>query len=235
MVELKGLCTLPNENNISYFKTTMNIEIKSDILRRSILIESSLAQLLGTILNIQNTDSKSLGYTGTALSFKAKTDLLYDIDRISQPLYNDLLTFMEIRNQFIHNSDTNSYELVIKRIPRKKNLLDFIKENAIFASENETSLKLGVQGLSISILENLKSAHLKILDELMTEYDKEDVEKNMRKIQLEILSECITSVFNRLKNTYEIVFDDKKDFNNILKDEILKEFSNRTEKKYKNS
>lgn len=214
----------------------MNIEIKSDILRRSILIESSLAQLLGTILNIQSSDSKSLGYTGTALSFKAKTDLLYDIDRISKPLYNDILTFMEIRNQFIHNSDTNSYELVInERINRKNNLLDFINKNEICAADSETSLKLGVQGLSISILENLKTAHLKILDELISEYDKEDVERNMRKIQLEILSECITNVFNRIKNMNETIFDDKKDFNNILKDEILKEFSSRTEKKTYNN
>ena len=102
----------------------MNIKLKSEILEKSITIETYLSQILMRLLDIVNNENKTLSYKGTALSFKAKVDLLFDIEKIEKNLYNDLVTFMEIRNQFIHNYDTNSFETVNLRINSKKRLIE---------------------------------------------------------------------------------------------------------------
>jgi len=137
----------------------MNLKLKSEVLAKSIHIETYLSQILMTLLDIESINNRTLGTKGSALSFKAKTDLLYDINKINKELYTDLIIFMEIRNQFIHNFDTNSYEIVIKRIGKEKRLLELFAESKIEngnIKEKEEKLKFGFSHLSISIFKRLE-------------------------------------------------------------------------------
>jgi hypothetical protein len=97
----------------------MNIKLKSQVLKASIEIETKLSELLLELLDIIKDTPKTLVKTGSALTFKSKADLLLDIYKIDQELYTDLILFTEIRNQFIHINETNSFETVIERVKKE--------------------------------------------------------------------------------------------------------------------
>ena len=149
----------------------MNIKLKSEILEKSIKIETYLSQILMRLLDIENNDSKTLGTKGSALSLKSKTDLLYDINKIDSQLYKDLIIFMEIRNQFIHNHDTNSYEFVINRVNKEKRIMEFFselnfdKDLQIFVQEKEVKLKAGFKRFYFSVVERLITTEKKVVTE----------------------------------------------------------------------
>ncbi|WP_282031831.1 hypothetical protein [Winogradskyella eximia] len=147
----------------------MNIKLKSEILEKSITIETYLSQILMRLLDIDNNENKTLSYKGTALSFKAKVDLLFDIEKIEKNLYNDLVTFMEIRNQFIHNYDTNSFETVNLRINRKKRLIELYDSQTEVEKKDsityEKKLRIGFLNLSIKIIQDLEITEKTIIAE----------------------------------------------------------------------
>ena len=146
----------------------MNLKLKSEILDKSINIETYLSKILMTLLGIKKLDNRALGYKGTALSFKSKADLLYDIDKISKKLYSNLIMFMEIRNQFIHNFDTDSFQIVLDRVNKKTKILEFYQSGNnqhLKIEDEETKYRLGFINLTISILKGLEKAESDIVSE----------------------------------------------------------------------
>ena len=216
----------------------MNIELKSEVLQNSILIEDYLSRILTKLFLIRKTETITLGHRGTALSFKAKTDLLYDLGKIEKPLYTDLLTFMEIRNQFIHNGDTNSFIFVIKqRINNKKTFTDYVKSLNLGIENTEKEYQAGFHRYTASIITRLNETDEKIWSDRMNQLGKElELHNKIKELeQSEILIEClsdsideVTSIFGkRFKET----FKDPKDIGEKLKIDIQRVFDKKLKDK----
>lgn len=94
---------------ILYIKfETMNMELRTDALRSSILIEDILSGYLSHLFNIKKDTSLTLGIKGSSLSLKTKVDLLRDLNRISSDEQKYFLLFMEIRNKIVHNLEMDT-------------------------------------------------------------------------------------------------------------------------------
>lgn len=156
----------------------MNLELRKEILEQSLIIENKLSEILLVLLGIRKDNPKTLGYQGSSLSFKSKTDLLFDINVISKNLYNDLVTFMEIRNQFIHNLDALNFKTVLQRIGRNKNFTKEIGEKFKYddykEEEAENRCKDGFKLLSIKVCKELIECEQKILQEKLKEMEQRD-------------------------------------------------------------
>ena len=145
------------------------------------------------LLDIKDLNNKSFGTKGSALSFRSKADLLYDINKIEKDLYTDLILFMEIRNQFIHNYDTNSFEIVNSRLGKKNRLLSLFNEKYELENKNftkEEKLNKGFSFLSIRIIEKLQLAENEIIK------DKEEA----LKLQIEIAEKNHQLEFKEITN-----------------------------------
>ncbi len=80
--------------------------------------------ILLQLFSIKKETPNTLGHKSSAISFKTKIDFLYDLERIDKNTYTDLITLMEIRNQFMHNLDADTFEIVINRINKSKQILN---------------------------------------------------------------------------------------------------------------
>lgn len=117
----------------------MNIELRSQFLAWSLTIEDLLANVLSQLFRFERDSSKTLGNTSQSLSLKTKADLLKDLERIPQETYDDLVCFMQFRNQFIHNIKTDSLVKAGDRL-RKADYLLSLKpglKKAFYMAEHE--------------------------------------------------------------------------------------------------
>lgn len=94
-----------------------NSSLRSMILICSIRAEEAASETLRNMFRIIKPNSKTLGNKSSSLSFKNKIDLLFDLDDLSPDDYNQMVKFMEIRNQFIHNPNCNSFSLLENEAP----------------------------------------------------------------------------------------------------------------------
>lgn len=90
-------------------KRTLNIELRGFILQHTIRQEYLTSEILKAILRILKNKTKTLGNTSSSLSFKNKVDLLHDLGDIADEDYKHFEKLLEIRNQFAHNSNCNSF------------------------------------------------------------------------------------------------------------------------------
>lgn len=85
----------------------INIISKSDdlrlyILEHTILVEENISSTLGTILNIDWRNSKSFGFSSSALSFNQKVQVIQDMQGLEKNEIQKLSDLMSIRNKFAH-------------------------------------------------------------------------------------------------------------------------------------
>ncbi|MEJ7830583.1 MAG: hypothetical protein WKF91_20405 [Segetibacter sp.] len=102
----------------------VNIRLRSIILEHALHLEFHSREIIFYILRTLKEDSKTLGNQSSSLSYKAKIDILYDLDEITPEQYNGLIKQMEIRNQFIHNYDIDTFSNLIADKPEFRNYLD---------------------------------------------------------------------------------------------------------------
>jgi hypothetical protein len=161
----------------------MNLEKRTEVLERALIIEDKLSQILRALLDIDLPESKTLSHKASSLTFMTKVNLLYDVDKISLDTYRLLQLFGEIRNQFMHNLDAETYIIVIDRIEKKTKILNLVPEhskyfdNANDKDELEKVYSLAFQKLSIHILENLRIAHEKVIQNKIIKI-KNEISKN---------------------------------------------------------
>ena len=60
--------------------TSLNMELRSFVISRVLRLEQTSSSLMKTILRLFKDDLKTLGNKSSALSFKSKIDLLYDLE-----------------------------------------------------------------------------------------------------------------------------------------------------------
>lgn len=207
----------------------MNLDLRKEILKASLEIEAKLSEILMQLLDIKQTDNKSLGYKGSALSLKSKVDLLYDINKIEKKSYDKLIMFMEIRNQFIHNLDANTFEVVLSRINKKNKLIKFSKEyrtskNLITSNkltEEETYIA-SFELLAMAIHEDLHNTTQKVLKEKL-----ELVENKIKAYQNELNDKALKAIGDAIDQSIELfekrwkeVFGEEYDMAGLLKQSI---------------
>ena len=103
-----------------------NKKLRSQILIMSVRVEEAAGKAVKSLLRTVKFESKTLGNNSSSFSFKNRIDLLYDLEDLNKKDYTSCLKFAEIRNQFIHNPDCNSFKYLEKNY---KPLLNYLTKN----------------------------------------------------------------------------------------------------------
>ncbi len=128
-------------------------EARLEILRTSLLVEKFVTSFLALLIGIEDQDnSKTLGNKSTSLSFNQKIDILIDMGALNNLEKKKFQTFMEIRNQFMHNIMADSYVSCFNFINGKESFL--LKEYPqTLDNSREEQLRTAVVKLSTEIFE----------------------------------------------------------------------------------
>ena len=89
---------------------TDKVNFRSIVIEDVVKIEREISKLLKLILRIHIPDSKTLGNRNSSLSFISKIHLLNDLGNLSSENVKLFKSLAEIRNQFAHNIDCDSFE-----------------------------------------------------------------------------------------------------------------------------
>lgn len=148
---------------------TMISKQRAFIIASSLKIEHNLSILLGNLLYVNDINtSKTLGNKSSALSFNQKADLLLDTEFISPDDRKKFKLFMEIRNQFAHNSSCESYEDCLNLIDGCQNRLN--KYYPLKNTEAESNTKKQVSNMIDdlnSMIERCQKKHIENLSEFL--------------------------------------------------------------------
>jgi hypothetical protein len=101
----------------------LNIKLRIQVLTNSLRLEQSASNILKAILRILKQKTKTLDNKSSSLSFKNKVDLMHDLNELSKEEYDNLIKFMEIRNQLIHNHECTSFLKLSETNPELSNFL----------------------------------------------------------------------------------------------------------------
>ncbi|MCK8143412.1 hypothetical protein MW871_16085 [Flavobacterium sp. I-SCBP12n] len=177
------------------------IEIRSEILQYSLLIEDFTSSLLGQLLNIKDyKKTKSLGNQSGNLSFNQKVNLLIDIDALNEEERSKFIAFMEIRNQFMHNINAKDYE----------SCFGFLKGKSTYI------LKLFPQDKSLPLEEQLKNATSQLSDSviqstvMLTEKVIEQIRKKSTAFVLEKFKKNSLETIKEIKSVFDSLYTEKK-------------------------
>lgn len=108
-----------------------NRPLRAYILECSVREEEAASNVIKSLLRLVKHESKTLDNKSSSLSFKNKIDLLYDIEDLNKEAYTNLIKFMELRNQFIHNPNCNSFQDLSKEAPEVSKFLSANFKNDI--------------------------------------------------------------------------------------------------------
>ncbi len=218
----------------------MNSELRYKILDQSLKIEFEIAKILSKIIRVDHSNSKTLSNKSSAIPFKVKVDLLYDLKRINKEEYNLLTLFMEIRNQLLHNYEIDTMEKVIGSISKKQLLLNLNKDDSkkyadsISEIDKEFFLNQLLDKLHIELLTILRSQIEHIIKDI--EAEQENItNKNLAEAQTEtvkILIETQKEVSERLVGFFFKEYDNKEEFKQIFDALFYKIFKEKAENKF---
>jgi hypothetical protein len=142
----------------------IGIEKRKFILTISLLVENFTSIFLSRLLEIENyKQTISFGNRSSNLSFNQKIALLIDIGAIEAKHKAKFITFMEIRNQFMHNIGADSYEKCIDFLEGKDNfLLKLYPQNEAISREEQlekatSKLASDVLGMCADLYEKVKA------------------------------------------------------------------------------
>jgi len=131
---------------------------RTEVLQTALIIEKMTTTFLAGLLGIKDLkESKVLGNKSGCLSFNQKIDLLIDLGALSKENRGKFQTFMEVRNQFMHNLSANNYEncfsftngsdkFILKTYPQEKTLSreEMLKKATIELSEDIAKLTANI-------------------------------------------------------------------------------------------
>jgi Asp-tRNA(Asn)/Glu-tRNA(Gln) amidotransferase C subunit len=174
-----------------------NLSNRSDVLKYSLEIENLTSQFLGHLLGIHDAiNSKTLGNKSSSLSFNNKIDLLIDIGALKGDTKSKFQIFMEIRNQFMHNSYANTYEECIRFLEKEKFLLSRYPQ--LKDLHKEEQLKNAVKQLSEDVLSMIRNIEEEIINRLKKQADLEMKSKSHSAL-FESLNEMIEHIDELIK------------------------------------
>ncbi|MDP1814271.1 MAG: hypothetical protein Q8K92_07445 [Leadbetterella sp.] len=104
-----------------------SIEKRIQVLKYSLILEKQASLELSNLLFIKDiSKTKSLGNKSESLSFNQKINILVDSGVVDTDYKKKFQHFMSIRNQFMHNIDSDTYEKVINQFD---GLFNFLRKN----------------------------------------------------------------------------------------------------------
>jgi hypothetical protein len=146
-----------------------------EYLGRSLLVEALLSSFLSGLIGISDhKNSKSFGNKSSALSFKAKVNLLLDMKVFDKSDDWKLEKFMEIRNQFVHNLDAVSYEVCTNLIQGAQSKL--LKE---YPQEQTLSIEEQLRNSSLELANNVQKIIKKVFNKALSNALQKDLKKAM--------------------------------------------------------
>ena len=206
---------------------SINIEIRSEILKYSLHLENAINSLLLAYLGIIDKSSTKLFGNKAGISFKSKIDLLYDIDVLSKREHAALELQMNFRNKFIHDIECNSFLAVLNMFDNgiKNRFKKYLKNDGEI--NNEESCKKACRELFIS---NMDVAIKKVELKMQFVEDKREliqslINKEVRIIDLsfnfihELLSKLKTVDFEntQIKNLATFIYSECENYSSNLK------------------
>jgi len=205
-------------SHILYFMANqkdLGIEIRKEILRKSLLVEKLTSYFLSSLLGIKDYQkSKTLGNSGNCMSFNQKVNLLIEIGALSIETRSKFQKFMEIRNQFMHNFDASTFEKCISEINgAEKYLLNTYPQND--SNSNEEKLKLAVNELSSEIVD---------LTVAITEKVKEKKKVEATNKALKISTKAFVNTASQLKKDLDDFFEKEIAKSPVIETEKLRKF-----------
>lgn len=184
------------------------------VLEYSLTLELMSSFSLAYLLDIEfdkAKESKSLGNTSSSLSFNQKVNLLLDNNSITNEEKLKLESFMNIRNQFMHNKEADSYEKAVGFVSGLINRLKKIYPELFKETDTETALEKCVSELysdSLNILADYKGGR----EKKMTV----EVERKIYTKKYNLLEKIMKSELDRV---YETIKNNESD--SISKEELL--------------
>lgn len=107
----------------------------------SVQLENNVSQFICLILKIDVATSKSFGNKSSSLSFNSKINLLIDIGVLEKNQAEKFTLFMQIRNQFAHNLNADSFENCLKETKDLENRLKKLyPDNSKFSSSIRSNM-----------------------------------------------------------------------------------------------
>ena len=188
----------------------VDLEIRKEILQYSLLIENFTSIFLSELLGIGSYEkTKSFGNQSGNLSFNQKIDLLIDIRALDKDEKKKFQTFMEIRNQFMHNYYAKNYEtcfsflngksaFILKHYPQKPDLTLEEKLHKATVELAEDVLKT-----TMNLFKKLREKILKDVESAMLVKFKSDTLEIMKQIENE-LNELYNSRLEKGRKTLNI-------------------------------
>jgi len=175
----------------------MNLELRSEILEASLNLENAVSEFIVALLVIEKEKRKAISNKSGNLSFKNKIDLLFDLDSLNSEEHQKLLLLMELRNQFLHNLECNSFVKAINLLgsDKGKKLLKLGNTNGI--EDLEYQYKSAFVNLKI---ECLKIVTDKIEDRMKQIDDRAKTLKYLPESQIFLIEKH----FNIIKRIIEI-------------------------------
>lgn len=161
-------------------RMTPDLKIRADVLQGALLLEELASSFLAELLGVKNKKvSLSFGNKSSALSFNQKINLLIDMGAVDKDSRNKFQTFMEIRNQFMHNINATSYEACFSFTDSKdKYILKTYPQNNKLPREEQ--LRLAVEALNGDLLfvtaQVIKKIESNIENEVTAKVNKETID-----------------------------------------------------------
>lgn len=183
----------------------MNNKTRYTVLDSSIIIEKSLAELIKLILRIKKGDTKTLDNKSSSLSFKAKVDLLLDLNDLNKADYQHFIRFAEIRNQFMHN---HKVETFLDLPDGTGDLKKYLNKKFPCKTKQKEELRLGCS------FDNLQATVRSKIDLLQFEYEEGKQDDIRRFIAMEQIKRIDTLIFEsyeefkfaKKNNDFELLF-----------------------------
>lgn len=105
-------------------------EARNTVINYGVSVEKYMSMFLAFLLDINDYQSStSFGNTNNALSLQQKLNLFSDLGYIEKDEKKILKLFFEIRNQFAHNYQCNTFEYAIRKVKVNNNSIDIIELN----------------------------------------------------------------------------------------------------------
>lgn len=125
-----------------------NMEKRIQVLQYSLILEKQASLELSNLLFISDVnETKTLSNKSESLSFNQKINILVDSGVVGSKYKSKFQFFMSVRNQFMHNIETDTYEKVINQLGSLKFLKDNYGNNFSPDQPKEDSLELCVKDL----------------------------------------------------------------------------------------
>lgn len=176
----------------------LGIDKRSEVLQYALIIESFTSIFLGELLGIKDVkNSRVLGNKSNPISFNQKITLLIEIEALESVEKTKFLTFMEVRNQFMHNLEASSYETCFSYLEGKDKYLlkSYPQEEGI---SKEKQLELAFRALS----EDVVKLTMGLLDKV-----KEKIADNAKRTAHEEFMGYATDAIREIENSFNSVYE----------------------------